>query len=362
MVCLIRELTTTTINVHSTERQGVMTPMNTLILAGEQEQSATGTWDWIFTAGMYIGLLIALIGALSTAAALVLARDNEVAAKEFMKMSVMIIPIFATVSAVCWALREDGDAGEKTTPPPTSTTQTPPPTQDAAPDSQTTGADIDWALIGLVGAIIGAVIVLALLILAVRAAWSARQRRRDNREKKRRAELEKLARWSMLDKRHNTVKEAYVTAETDPRTVLERPIIRDVTHKITQDFHTALADATGALERRLDLAYATQAVDTLTHTWSTLWSTAAEIGLPGVSPGDRRRAHNLLTRILDESVDAPEREAARRRLDSIIESSALNSETCDAVATVVTQALELAGLPTLRELTVAQPTDNDTDR
>ncbi|MGP9725351.1 hypothetical protein ACT3SZ_15180 [Corynebacterium sp. AOP40-9SA-29] len=58
-----------------------------------------------------------------------------------------------------------------------------------------------------------------------------------------------------------------------------------------------------------------------------------------------------LDRILDESVDAPEREAARRKLDDILNTSDLDKNASGAVSASVTQALELAGIDAQPALT-----------
>lgn len=59
--------------------------------------------------------------------------------------------------------------------------------------------------------------------------------------------------------------------------------------------------------------------------WASLWERAKEVGIPGVSPSDRARAHNLLTATLDESRTDAERAAFRSKLDKILEASTMSS-------------------------------------
>lgn len=333
-----------------------MTAMTTTLLAAPEPSSVevlTSSFKWI-------GLLAAIVGAMIALAATAISRYsglNDAAMSSLRTMGIGVAVVSGPLVIIGWVLSptssestdgDDGDAAAETTSPPAETTETEP----APPTSETSSTDIDWGLIGLIALItIGALIALAIIALIVRAGWKAHTRRRDARQLAAAEAAELDGRWNQITQRLGKVQNAYTTAETDPRTVLERPIIRDVDYAATRNFHNALSDADAAVERHYDLDYATSAVDAAEAAWSTLWSTAEKIGIPGVSTADKRRAHNLLNRVLDPSVDAPEREAARRKLDNIIADSELNATTTTAVTTAITDSIALSGLPTLRQIT-----------
>lgn len=321
----------------------------------DMTERLTNVIQWIGTMGMCFGGLAVLCGF-----ALNLSSPHDPRSSLTTIAGIDMAVFGGTVAILSWIMgsTSGGETDEQdttadptttsSTPPPT-TTESAPPTVDSAPDSSGGGGvDIPWATSGLVVAIIAAIVaavaVLALLVWVTRRIWKSHKRRKQ-------AWAELAGRWELLDNRYGEVSAKYVDAETNPEIVLDRPIIREVDHWATRKFHTTFSAAQAALERRLDIDYATTCVSDAEQAWSKLWRVACEVGLPGVSAGDRRRAHNLLRRILDESVGAPEREAARRRLDKIIESSKLDAETAAAVTDSVDHALQISGVPTQLSLT-----------
>lgn len=316
-----------------------------LVLADDSTPSAASTAAWILSMGTYVGALVAIIGALIAVVGIILERDYGPDSGHSKMVGITGVVMGILISGLSWAMRSvvgpDEESDDQTT-----ATTTPSPT--SGPQDQVDPVNIPWGSIGLGVLIFIAVI---LLVLAARALWQLRTRRRAAKDKDRQDAAELQGRWERIDERMAKINDVYLTAETDPITVLERPLIRDVSYELTRNFHTALADATAALQRRTDIAYATSKVNDTEAAWASLWSTAGTIGLPGVSPSDRRRARSLLDRILDESVDAPEREAARRKIDDILNSSDLDQDASGAVSASVTQALELAGIDTLPALT-----------
>lgn len=318
-----------------------------VVLADDSTPSAVSTAEWILTMTMYIGFLVAIIGALIAVAGIFSEYVDDSRRPKMVGIAGFVMGIL--ISGVSWVMRMAWGGGEESAEQTTATT-TPSPT--AGPQDQADPVNIPWGSIG-----IGSIIAIILLVIAVRALLKARSNRRAAKEQASQAAAELQGRWERITERMARINDVYLTSETDPITVLERPLIRDVSYELTRRFHTALADATAAVQRRTDIDYATTKVTDTEAAWASLWSSAGTIGLPGVSPSDRRRARSLLDRILDESVDAPEREAARRKLDDILTASDLDKDASDAVSASVTQALELAGIDTLPAIT--RGTDNE---
>lgn len=157
-------------------------------------------------------------------------------------------------------------------------------------------------------------------------------------------------RWDSLENRLGIILEEYTAAELDPATLLDRPLLLDVTYSCTAAFHDRREEATTLVEMKREFERATKAVDRLQEGWGQLLHKTYEIGIPGTDDKDKRQARHLLSVILDPNTSVNERTLSRKHLDGILNKSALNRRTQGALRDKFDQALALTGRSD-RELT-----------
>lgn len=135
----------------------------------------------------------------------------------------------------------------------------------------------------------------------------------------------------------STVNSHYTEMETSPTTIIEAPAILDVTVPTTAAFHELFQTLRDDIEMFFAQDHPTpryvsgtrDQVMELKSLWEKAVNAAYEIGLNGLSVGEKRRAQNLLRLVLDSPSDseaASARDALNHLLDKVMYRSSENEE------------------------------------
>lgn len=168
--------------------------------------------------------------------------------------------------------------------------------------------NINWELIAwgaLVIGIIAASGVIAWLI------WKYIKKSREEQEQ-----------WGRIKERISEIKAEYAAAESDPTTIVSRPLILDVEYQYTKVFHEQLAGADRCVVYG-ELDKAEYQLTKLTTAWQELLNKSAAEGIPRVSAKTKARAQRLLDMVLSNSTDG-ERAAAWKSLVEIFDDAGIS--------------------------------------
>ena len=168
--------------------------------------------------------------------------------------------------------------------------------------------NINWELIAwgaLVIGIIAASGVIAWLI------WKYIKKSREEQEQ-----------WGRIKERISEIKAEYAAAESDPTTIVSRPLLLDVEYQYTKAFHEQLAGADRCVVYG-ELDKAEYQLTKLTTAWQELLNKSAAEGIPRVSAKTKARAQRLLDMVLSNSTDG-ERAAAWKSLVEIFDDAGIS--------------------------------------
>lgn len=168
--------------------------------------------------------------------------------------------------------------------------------------------NINWELIAwgaLVIGIIAASGVIAWLI------WKYIKKSREEQEQ-----------WDRIKEQIKAIKAEYAAAESDPTTIVTRPLILDVEYQYTKVFHEQLAGADRCVVYG-ELDKAEYQLTRLTTAWQELLNKSSAEGIPRVSAKTKDRAQRLLDMILSNSTDG-ERAAAWKSLVEIFDDAGIS--------------------------------------
>lgn len=167
--------------------------------------------------------------------------------------------------------------------------------------------NINWELIAwgaLVIGIIAASGVIAWLI------WKIKKSREEQEQ------------WGRIKERISEIKAEYAAAESDPTTIVSRPLILDVEYQYTKVFHEQLVGADRCVVYG-ELDKAEYQLTKLTTAWQELLNKSAAEGIPRVSAKTKARAQRLLDMVLSNSTDG-ERAAAWKSLVEIFDDAGIS--------------------------------------
>ena len=168
--------------------------------------------------------------------------------------------------------------------------------------------NINWELIAwgaLVIGIIAASGVIAWLI------WKYIKKSREEQEQ-----------WGRIKEQIKVIKAEYAAAESDPTTIVSRPLLLDVEYQYTKAFHEQLAGADRCVVYG-ELDKAEYQLTKLTTAWQELLNKSAAEGIPRVSAKTKARAQRLLDMVLSNSTDG-ERAAAWKSLVEIFDDAGIS--------------------------------------
>ena len=156
----------------------------------------------------------------------------------------------------------------------------------------------------------------------------------------------KHQRWENAKRKIGDIKAEYAAAESDPTTIVSRPLLLDVEYQYTKAFHERLADADKCVAYG-ELDKAEYQLTRLTTAWQRLLSQSKHEGIPRVSAKTKARAQRLLDMVLSTTSTDGERATAWQNLteilneagiSEIIQEKALAMRELQAVATLQLEA------------------------
>jgi hypothetical protein len=152
--------------------------------------------------------------------------------------------------------------------------------------------------------------------------------------------------WGRIKEKIGDIKAEYAAAESDPTTIVSRPLLLDVEYQYTKAFHEQLADADRCVAYG-ELDKAEYQLTKLTTAWQRLLSQSKHEGIPRVSAKTKARAQRLLDMVLSTTTTDGERATAWQNLteilneagiSEIIQEKALAMRELQAVATLQLEA------------------------
>lgn len=152
--------------------------------------------------------------------------------------------------------------------------------------------------------------------------------------------------WGRIKEKIGDIKAEYAAIESDPTTIVTRPLILDVEYEYTKVFHERLADADRSVADG-ELDKAEYQLTRLTTAWQRLLSQSKHEGIPRVSAKTKARAQRLLDMVLSTTSTDGERATAWQNLteilneagiSEIIQEKALAMRELQAVATLQLEA------------------------
>ena len=119
------------------------------------------------------------------------------------------------------------------------------------------------------------------------------------------------------------IKAEYAAAESDPTTIVSRPLILDVEYQYTKVFHERLADADRSVADG-ELDKAEYQLTRLTTAWQRLLNKSSAAGIPRVSAKTKARAQRLLEMVLSTTSTDGERATAWQNLTEILSEAGIS--------------------------------------
>ena len=133
---------------------------------------------------------------------------------------------------------------------------------------------------------------------------------------------EEQEQWERIKEQIKVIKAEYAAAESDPTTIVSRPLLLDVEYQYTKAFHEQLAGADRCVVYG-ELDKAEYQLTKLTTAWQELLNKSAAEGIPRVSAKTKARAQRLLDMVLSNSTDG-ERAAAWKSLVEIFDDAGIS--------------------------------------
>ena len=179
-------------------------------------------------------------------------------------------------------------------------------------NAETTG-NIDWSHIATIaGWALLTIAMIAVIGLIARITWKHVKKSRKRHEQ-----------WGRIKERISEIKAEYAAAESDPTTIVTRPLILDVEYQYTKVFHERLADADRCVVYG-ELDEAEYQLTRLTTAWQRLLSQSKHAGIPRVSAKTKARAQRLLDMVLSTTSTDGERATAWQNLAEILNEAGIS--------------------------------------
>ena len=245
---------------------------------------------------------------------------------------VLAIPSFIVTSLTAPGVTSENESSDIPDPSASATvSSTAVPTTSPTTSEYTTSIKINWEPIAW-GVL--ATVVVAILIVIAWLTWKYVKKTRMQQKQ-----------WGRIKEKIGDIKAEYAAAESDPTTIVSRPLLLDVEYQYTKAFHERLADADRCVAYG-ELDKAEYQLTRLTTAWQRLLSQSKHEGIPRVSAKTKARAQRLLDMVLSTTTDG-ERATAWQNLteilneagiSEIIQEKALAMRELQAVATLQLEA------------------------
>ena len=246
---------------------------------------------------------------------------------------VLAIPSVIVTSLISPGVTSENESSDIPEPSASATvSSTAVPTTSPTPSEHTTSIKINWEPIawGVVAAV-----VVAILSVIAWLTWKYVKKTRMQQKP-----------WGRIKEKIGDIKAEYAAAESDPTTIVTRPLLLDVEYQYTKAFHERLADADKCVAYG-ELDKAEYQLTRLTTAWQRLLSQSKHEGIPRVSAKTKARAQRLLDMVLSTTSTDGERATAWQNLteilneagiSEIIQEKALAMRELQAVATLQLEA------------------------